>query len=146
MNQVCSCCGAEKSYEEFYLHSDGRPRRQCKQCRNQKNNLWVKKNPDKVKKVPREIQNAYVQKWRRANLAYDAARSQMYRATKLNQMPSWADAESIFQFYDNCPKGFHVDHIVPLRGKTVRGLHVLNNLQYLPAKENISKGNRYAEQ
>lgn len=66
----------------------------------------------------------------------------IYRARKLKAIPLWADLDKIKEFYDNCPKGYHVDHIYPLAGKTVCGLHTLENLQYLPARENLQKGNR----
>jgi hypothetical protein len=72
-------------------------------------------------------------------LARNAAR----KALKLNATPSWADLEKIKEIYRTCPEGYHVDHIVPLKGTLVCGLHVEYNLQHLPALENMQKHNKF---
>jgi hypothetical protein len=66
-------------------------------------------------------------------------------ATKLQATPKWITKEQLnemWQFYSNCPEGYEVDHIVPLRGKQVKGLHIIWNLQYLPKEENRRKSNK----
>lgn len=70
---------------------------------------------------------------------YQASR----KADKLARTPSWADLEKIKEIYAKCPEGYHVDHVIPLRGELVSGLHVENNLQYLLAIENIKKSNTF---
>lgn len=56
--------------------------------------------------------------------------------------PKWCDIRSLDLFRDGCPDGHHVDHIIPLNGEVVCGLNVVENLQYLPAQENIQKSNK----
>ena len=68
------------------------------------------------------------------------------RATQLNATPKWLtkdDKEKIRKIYAKCPKGYHVDHIIPLRGKNVCGLHVPNNLRIVTAYVNQSKSNKF---
>ena len=79
--------------------------------------------------------------WRLANLENARARTAKHRAAKLQRTPPWADLEAIKAFYEACPKGYHVDHHYPLQGKICSGLHVIENLRYLPASVNCSKGN-----
>jgi hypothetical protein len=121
---------------------------------------WREENPDANK--------ASVQAWRESNPERTAA---MYRdwaernrdkvnakwmardAAKKSRTPSWLTVDDhwiIEQAYDIAAKRtqvlgiqFHVDHIVPLQGRTVSGLHVPWNLQVIPAKLNQQKSNRF---
>lgn len=91
----------------------------------------------------------YKQEW------YDKNRQKMNRYHKfanakrrariLEATPKWLTEDhwkQIREIYDNCPPGYHVDHIMPLQGKELCGLHVPWNLQYLTADENRKKKNK----
>jgi 5-methylcytosine-specific restriction endonuclease McrA len=85
--------------------------------------------------------------------AKHSAKMAKRRATKLLATPKWLTDENKAEMqaiYVKCTQltketgiSHHVDHIIPLKGKTVTGLHVPWNLQILTATENISKGNRF---
>jgi 5-methylcytosine-specific restriction endonuclease McrA len=62
-----------------------------------------------------------------------------YRARLRNQTPPTADLKAIKKMYADCPPGYEVDHIIPI---SKGGLHILENLQYLPATENRRKSNK----
>jgi hypothetical protein len=90
--------------------------------------------------------------WQKDNPAKCRAKYKRYMAQKQRAMPAWADDFLIQQFYDCCTERnqlmtggqrWHVDHIVPLNGKTVCGLHVQDNLQVIPGLLNLSKANRF---
>lgn len=118
--------------------------------------LWRAANPDKLSESARR---SYIKnkdstqiahrKYRENNPGMMNAISAKHRAAKLQATPSWADNEQIAAWYrvaEVLSRGgvqFHVDHIVPLMGKYVRGLHSHDNLQVIPWFENMSKSNKF---
>jgi len=133
--KVCTKCGEEKELGEFSKNRSGKfgVRSHCKGCDKQ----YYQENRERGL----EYQKQYYQENREVSRANKAKR----RARERNATPDWLtplDYLIIRHIYETCPEGCHVDHIVPLKGKKVSGLHVPWNLQHLPAEENISKGNR----
>lgn len=85
--------------------------------------------------------------WMRQNPGKARERSRRYTARKLEAAPSWLTVEhktEMALMYDRAIKSrLNVDHIIPLQGKGVCGLHVPWNLQLLTASENRAKSNSY---
>ena len=103
---------------------------------------WYAANKDRSKERLR--------KWRKANPGKVAANDSKKRTARLQRTPPWSDLKEIKCIYEMAAEmtaktgeSWHVDHIVPLQGKLVSGLHVPRNLQLLPAKENLSKHNNF---
>lgn len=93
------------------------------------NRKWVEKNPDK-------------------RAMYNVTR----RAAVTRATPAWADQEKIAAIYAEAQRmtretgvRHSVDHVIPLKGKSVCGLHVHFNMAVIPYVDNCRKGNRYAE-
>jgi len=91
--------------------------------------------------------------WRKENPELASAHAASRRARKKQAQPPWLTEEHINQIkaeYKNSKRmkkltgiEHHVDHIVPLKGENVCGLHVPWNLQVIPAKHNLEKNNHF---
>ena len=109
--------------------------------------IWREKNPDKVK-AHSKIKLDY----KRRNPHKNAVLLAKRRAAKKQRTPHWLNDSQLWmieQAYEVASMRskstgifWHVDHIFPLQGKTVSGLHVPWNLQVIPSAENIAKGNK----
>jgi len=88
--------------------------------------------------------------WAARNPDKHNARGMLRHVSKLHRTPAWADLRAIQEFYTlatqlTASTGIvhSVDHVIPLRGKLVSGLHVHNNLQVITKTANSSKGNKF---
>lgn len=104
----------------------------CKNC--QKNTRNLQHNRDYIKKN-RGKYNAHTAK---------------YRASKIKATPKWLTNEQLLEIENLYKKAkllnLEVDHIIPLQGQNVSGLHVPWNLQLLSKKDNAKKGNNIKEE
>jgi hypothetical protein len=99
----------------------------------------------------RELFNKHSRVYRQRNKGAVNAATRLRQVRKLKATPLWADLEQIKRIYVACAKvsertgvEHHVDHIIPLQGENVCGLHVERNLAIIPAKMNLEKSNSFA--
>lgn len=111
---------------------------------------------NKKKKEWRELRPEYCKQYSKWHLRTKphqyAAKTAKRRAAKLLRTPKWLTADDLFIIEEayHLAKlrtevigiSWHVDHILPLQGKKVSGLHVPNNIQVIPAKQNLQKSNK----
>lgn len=101
---------------------------------------YRKRNPDK--------HQTYCKKHYESNKASYRQRDMAAQIRRRNQTPSWlskahiAEMEGMYMFCQLF-SGYQVDHIVPIRGETVSGLHVPWNLQVLTRSKNAQKSNTF---
>ena len=169
LRNVCKGCASEENRRHYEKNAEAlraRGRVYSAEWRSRPGNVekyraavadWYTRNADSVKRragvwssANADRKKEAAKRWRQDNKGRCNAYIKAYKAKKLQAMPTWANPESIRQFYELAARRtletgvvHHVDHIVPLQGKTVCGLHVELNLRVIPAKENQAKGNRH---
>ena len=112
-----------------------------------------KQNVDYYHTRYRESRLAAAKKWVAENRGKSNAIKKAYKLAKARACPAWLTEDEHWMMYEAYELAqlrseslgyvWHVDHIVPLRGKTVSGLHVPWNLQVIPGVENMSKSNKF---
>lgn len=168
--KTCKTCKTEKSFSEFYK-AGKYYQSYCKPCLKAMNLEWARNNPEKVKakkKRQKEEKPEHVKALRRATYLRTkekqaAGRIERHRlnphqarqynakrkAALLQATPKWANTDKVKEFYFAADflgmvtgEWYHVDHVVPLNNPLVCGLHCEQNLQVLPASDNLRKSNR----
>ena len=102
----------------------------CKDCRAITRKQFTFDNPEYSKQDYLNNKSEYI------------ARAIKYKTRRELATPPWADLNIINEIYA-CAEDCHVDHIIPLQGDLVCGLHVETNLQYLSVEDNLRKSNKF---
>lgn len=157
----CKKCLDIKPVDLFYKNISRKDKLSdwCKACNNKDGKSYRKNNPQKVYEWSKtqRLKNPKAailatKNWVENNRGVKNALNAARHAAKMGQTPKWLSKEHKNQIKDIYATAqlisqvigekIEVDHIIPLRGVVVRGLHVPWNLQLIEAKENRSKGNR----
>lgn len=123
----------------------------CKTCHAEKNKRNARERKYHLNRDPEKVRIAarayYLRKKERSPGYY--SQKEILRRERVKQLqPLWANQFFIDEAYDLATRRtettgtpWEVDHILPLRGKAVSGLHVETNLRVIPRSENRRKFN-----
>jgi hypothetical protein len=141
--KTCTSCNETKTLIEFDINlklKQGRDT-QCNSCQN--------KVRAKDREANKEVFTLKNRKYSQDNKGKVNAKTAKRKAAKLQATPKWANLKLIEDIYVSCAEKqilekekYAVDHIVPLQGDNVCGLHVEYNLQILTRKSNAQKLNK----
>jgi hypothetical protein len=142
----CVTCERDKSPVGFCCNKTS-PIRRTDQYKKEYTRRYTKENAEKMRARVKAYQAQNKEKYLEYQNAYQAAR----RVFKRSAQPPWVSIDSLKKIYKTMRQknklagyvAYHVDHIVPLQGKNVCGLHVPWNLQIITAYENQSKSNKW---
>jgi hypothetical protein len=160
--KYCPCCSQTKLFSDF---SKNKSRKDgymgyCKPCQqekrkasDQKHNIERNEAAKKWRTENREAHLVTLKKYRDKNQALRTALQNKRKAAKLQRTPAWLTEFDLLKikclyqvaamYSKESGQEWHVDHIVPLQGKNVSGLHCPDNLRVIPAVDNLRKNNRY---
>jgi 5-methylcytosine-specific restriction endonuclease McrA len=157
----CFNCNQTKELTEFYTNKRKASGYHCycKVCSKEKNKQWKTNNKEKAAVYDKAWQEKNKDKksknyknWQVNNRAKVNSYNSYRRALEVQATPKWLTASHklhmeckyslAVMFSKYTAEQHHVDHIVPLNGKTVCGLHVPWNLKVIPATENLRKSNK----
>jgi hypothetical protein len=151
--KVCTCCKKEYPLEEFPNRSDreGKKYSTCKPCYAEITRKRAYERYQKLyrkgRRSPLEMTEELRKEWVREKAAKRATRAKQARMGWDKELTDFVTVEAhrlrqlrnkLFTFE------WHVDHIIPLKGEIVCGLHVWNNLAVIPKVENLRKGNYHS--
>lgn len=142
----------DKTRNYYHVGKESRREQRRKQSR-----LYREANPEKCKAQARKTylknRDRVLERTKNRPKHINVYYTRMYQLRRSRACPKWLSAEQrkeIKWYYEMARfmsesflVNFHVDHIVPLKGKTVCGLHVPWNLQILTATENCEKSNNH---
>ena len=131
-----------------------------KDLHNARSNAYRRANMPKIREIAakyraknRERINSYSSSWVKENRLNSTLNTAKYRSAKLQRTPAWLTESDLLRikcYYQvaamrtrESGQSWDVDHIIPLKGRFVSGLHVPNNLRVIPASENKRKTNTY---
>ena len=157
MSKICNTCREPKPLSAFpsrKASADGLAYtcRSCGGARRKAN--YLKRHAEELAahQVWREANRLRLREqakqYRQENRGRYGAYRNAYKVRRNSRFPVWADVNAINAIYEQAASmralgvDVHVDHVVPLYGKTVSGLHVQNNLQLLLASDNLAKSNK----